>query len=313
MVSSWVTTSTTIRCRNRRSTSNASTSPNPSRFRTHHEPRKASTRQVLANPGASSPANHPSTASSATVTATAGRAAPRRRPPSTARPAPPRRPASPRRWSAADGATAAPRRRAADDAAASLSKRPHAGGRVFASSGLRAHPWPLPTRSARPRDRPIRTAGQARTQPPPSRPPNRERRQPSSAQVASCDGGMGRPPTSLAAPSPEKSAAAHRPATDPGRQDWKVLDVQHLDHQARDLVILHSRGHAALPTPSAVADQTRRLPSNRTDDPIPDPEPAPVGSGTAAAGPQPVWPRLLGHGGLWGVRRGEPGAGEVLP
>jgi hypothetical protein len=72
IVSSWVTISTTIRCRNRRRASRATSSPNPRMLRTHQEPRKARARQVAASPGVSSPANHLTTASSRTVTVTAG-------------------------------------------------------------------------------------------------------------------------------------------------------------------------------------------------------------------------------------------------
>src|SRR4029453_10197253 len=79
MVSSCATITARIRCRNRRSTSSARTSPKP-RLRTHKEPRKASACQVTVSPGASSPASHLTAASSRTVTATAG---PRRPPPKT--------------------------------------------------------------------------------------------------------------------------------------------------------------------------------------------------------------------------------------
>jgi hypothetical protein len=80
MVSSCPTIRARIRCRNRRRASRASTSPNPTRLRTHKEPRKASACQVAVSPGASSPASHLTIASSRTVTVTAG---PCRPPPKT--------------------------------------------------------------------------------------------------------------------------------------------------------------------------------------------------------------------------------------
>ena len=61
----------TIRCRKRRSTTSASTSPHTSPSRAHHELRAASPRQMPTSPGAWSPPSHLTAASSATVTSTA--------------------------------------------------------------------------------------------------------------------------------------------------------------------------------------------------------------------------------------------------
>jgi len=61
----------TSRCRQRRRTSNASSSPKYSVNSTHQEPTRARPRRSASSPGASSPASHLTTASSTTVTATA--------------------------------------------------------------------------------------------------------------------------------------------------------------------------------------------------------------------------------------------------
>ena len=66
------TTTKTTRWRKRRSTSNASTSPNHNTASVTHEPAKASPCQSAVRPGARNPASHPTTASSTTVTVTAG-------------------------------------------------------------------------------------------------------------------------------------------------------------------------------------------------------------------------------------------------
>ena len=72
VVSSCATIRARIRCRNRRSASRASTSPNPQMLRTHKEPAEGQRLHgVPVSPGASSPASH-LTAASQTVTATAG-------------------------------------------------------------------------------------------------------------------------------------------------------------------------------------------------------------------------------------------------
>jgi hypothetical protein len=68
---------TTISCRNRRSTNNASSSPHNSPLRTHQELIAASARQTPTSPGACSPVSHLTTASSATVTSTARPRSPR--------------------------------------------------------------------------------------------------------------------------------------------------------------------------------------------------------------------------------------------
>jgi hypothetical protein len=65
----------TIRCRMRRSTSSASSSPSASPLSTHQELSAASPRIIPTNPGTWLPASHPTTASSTTVTAIAGPAA----------------------------------------------------------------------------------------------------------------------------------------------------------------------------------------------------------------------------------------------
>ena len=70
-VSSWARTSTTIRCRKRRSTSNATSSPASRPLMTHQELRAARARQAPTSPGAWSPTSHRTTASSTTVTSTA--------------------------------------------------------------------------------------------------------------------------------------------------------------------------------------------------------------------------------------------------
>jgi hypothetical protein len=70
-------TSQTIRCRQRRSTSNATSSPKYSVNTTHQEPARARPRSSASSPGASRPASQATTASSTTVTATAGPRSPR--------------------------------------------------------------------------------------------------------------------------------------------------------------------------------------------------------------------------------------------
>jgi hypothetical protein len=70
-LSSFARITTTIRCRKRRSTSSATSSPASSPLRTHHELRAASARQSPTSPGACSPVSQLTTASSATVTSTA--------------------------------------------------------------------------------------------------------------------------------------------------------------------------------------------------------------------------------------------------
>jgi hypothetical protein len=79
------TTSHTIRCRQRRSTSNASTSPYHSANSTPQEPMRAMPRSNGATPGPTRPASQPTTASSITVAVIAG---PRRPRPKIARVSP---------------------------------------------------------------------------------------------------------------------------------------------------------------------------------------------------------------------------------
>jgi hypothetical protein len=71
-LASGATTSHTIRCRQRRSTSNTSTNPYISVYSTHQEPTRARPRRGPTSPGPARPASHRTTASSMTVTATAG-------------------------------------------------------------------------------------------------------------------------------------------------------------------------------------------------------------------------------------------------
>jgi hypothetical protein len=67
----------TIRWRQRRNTSNASTNPHDSVFSSHQEPMRAMPRRNGSTPGPYRPASQPTTASSTTVTATAGPRRPR--------------------------------------------------------------------------------------------------------------------------------------------------------------------------------------------------------------------------------------------
>src|SRR6266508_1070282 len=73
-------TSHTIRCRQRRKTTNASTSPIHSTISVHQEPTFANPCHSASSPGACSPPSHRTTASSATVTATAAPRSPRPNP-----------------------------------------------------------------------------------------------------------------------------------------------------------------------------------------------------------------------------------------
>jgi len=74
--------------------------------------------------------------------------------------------------------------------------------------------WPSQPAATSHATAPPRTTGQARTQPPPSRPPSGEQPPtPPRPTRSHSDGGMGRPPTSLAGPPPkQKTVSLRRPA-----------------------------------------------------------------------------------------------------
>ena len=105
----------TIRCRKRRSTTSASTSPHTSPSRAHHELRAASPRQMPTSPGAWSPPSQLTAASSATVTVDGHPAQPTREHHDRQRDQHQRGDQPQPRWSARDAAAVAAVRLAADD------------------------------------------------------------------------------------------------------------------------------------------------------------------------------------------------------